>query len=220
MGIKKVLENVGYIALAPIIVPLGFYYAIKDIFNSKSRINMAVVGMSGAGKTTLFDAIRNENRAKHGETGMDGDKLLEKELKIGEKTIVISETVDYDGNPSAATNYESLFKKSDIIIFVFDASEYEKNIVDGKGQSYRERFIGQLNNAYYSSKQKERKVVLLLGSHKDKMGSKPDGMKKDILSLMQKNDIDTRYFKLVFGNITNKLWVKHFMNDNIFKYAK
>lgn len=214
MGIKKVLEGIGTIALVPLVIPFLFADAIKDIFKNKARINMAVVGMSGAGKTTLFDIIRNENRAKLGETGMDGDKLPEMELKIGEKTIVISETVDYDGNPSAALNYETLFKKSDIIIFVFDASEYEKN------ESYQGRFIGQLNNAYISSKKKERKVVLLLGSHKDKMESKPKGMKKDILSLMQKNDMDTRYFKLVFGNLTNKTWVKQFMNDNIFKYTK
>lgn len=205
----------------PVIVAFAFYSARKKIMN-KSRINLAIVGMSGAGKTTLFDAIRNEKRAELGETGREGDKLPEMEVKVGEKTITISETTDYDGNPSATMHYKELFKKSDIIIFIFDAAEYETNVDGEDGRSYRDRFIGQLNGAYLQSMKKERKVVFLLGSHKDEMQSKPNKLKKQIYALMQKEDMEKAmgYFKIVFGNLTNKVWVKNFINDNIFKYAK
>lgn len=209
------------IPLLPVIGAFVFYPALKKIMN-KSRINLAIVGMSGAGKTTLFDAIRNEKRAALGETGREGDKLPEMEVKVGEKTITISETKDYDGNPSSTTHYKELFKKKDIIIFIFDAEEYEKNVVAEDGRSYQNRFIGQLNGAYLQSIKKERKVVFLLGSHKDKMQWKPNKLKKHIYTLMQKEDMEKAmgYFKIVFGNLTNKVWVNNFINENIFKYAK
>ena len=180
--------------------------------------------MTGSGKTTLFDAIRNENRAnEEGATDAVGVKLPEKvlEKKLGDKTIVISETTDYDGDRTSASNFKNLFKDSDIIIFVFNAFEFEENKIDDYGLSYRDKFIAKLNAALKSFPKKEdKKFVLLLGSHKDKIESAPDKLKKQIYTLMResKMEIPKGRFKIVFGNLTDSEWTQKFIYENIFKY--
>lgn len=206
-------------------VPEFFYEVfLKDLFRSKVRINLAVIGMTGSGKTTLFDAIRNENRAnEEGATDAVGVKLPEKvlEKKLGDKTIVISETTDYDGDRASASNFKNLFKDSDIIIFVFDALKFEENKIDVDGLFYRDKFIAKLNAALKSFPKKEdKKFVLLLGSHKDKIESAPDKLKKQIYTLMResKMEIPKGRFKIVFGNLTDSEWTQKFIYENIFKY--
>lgn len=206
-------------------VPEFFYEVfLKDLFRSKVRINLAVIGMTESGKTTLFDAIRNENRAnEEGATDAVGVKLPEKvlEKKLGDKTIVISETTDYDGDRASASNFKNLFKDSDIIIFVFDALKFEENKIDVDGLSYRDKFIAKLNAALKSFPKKEdKKFVLLLGSHKDKIESAPGKLKKQIYTLMResKMEIPKGRFKIVFGNLTDSEWTQKFIYENIFKY--
>lgn len=207
-------------------VPEVFYEVfLKDLFRSKLRINLAVIGMTESGKTTLFDAIRNENRAnEEGATDAVGVKLPEKvlEKKLGDKTIVISETTDYDGDRTSASNFKNLFKDSDIIIFVFNAFEFEKNTVNKDDErTYQGKFIAKLNAALKSFPKKEdKKFVLLLGSHKDKIESAPDKLKKQIYTLMRENkmEIPKGRFKIVFGNLTDSEWTQKFIYENIFKY--
>jgi len=210
----------------PLIEVSEFFYEVflKDLFRSKVRIKLSVIGMTESGKTTLFDAIRNENRAnEEGATDAVGVKLPEKvlEKKLGDKTIVISETTDYDGDRTSASNFKNLFKDSDIIIFVFNAFEFEENKIDYDGLSYRDKFIAKLNAALKSFPKKEdKKFVLLLGSHKDKIESAPDKLKKQIYTLMResKMEIPKGRFKIVFGNLTDSEWTQKFIYENIFKY--
>ena len=210
----------------PLIEVSEFFYEVflKDLFRSKVRIKLSVIGMTESGKTTLFDAIRDENRAnEEGATDAVGVKLPEKvlEKKLGDKTIVISETTDYDGDRTSASNFKNLFKDSDIIIFVFNAFEFEENKIDDAGLSYRDKFIAKLNAALKSFPKKEdKKFVLLLGSHKDKIESAPDKLKKQIDTLMResKMEIPKGRFKIVFGNLTDSEWTQKFIYENIFKY--
>lgn len=198
---------------------------LKDLFRSMVRIKLSVIGMTGSGKTTLFDAIRNENRAnEEGGTDAVGVKLPEKvlEMKMNDKTIKISETTDYDGDRAAASNFKNLIKDSDIIIFVFNAIEFENNTVNEDDElTYQDKFIAKLNAALKSFPKKEdKKFVLLLGSHKDKIESAPDMLKKQIYTLMRKNkmEIPKGRFKIVFGNLTDSEWTQKFIYENIFKY--
>ena len=142
---------------------------LYEVLSRPIRIKLSVIGMTGSGKTTLFDAIRNENRAnEEGATDNVGVKLPEKvlEMKINDKTIKISETTDYDGDRTAARNFKNLIKDSDIIVFVFNAIEFENNTVNKDDErTYQDLFIAKLNAALKSFPKKEdKKFVLLLGS--------------------------------------------------------
>ncbi len=200
---------------------------IKNLFESKDRIGISIIGPTDCGKTTLFDIIRQEDNAtKEGGRGTSdqGRTLLRKTIQVGNKSIEIKETKDYDGSITSTNNYKSLFRGVDIIIFIFDMEQFISN-PRAEEMSYRAQFASMLKMACLDGeKYVKDKRIFVIGSRKDKLRARKytERTFKDMYYryLTEQGLEQVRLFPFMALNLLDKQSVREFLEQEIYQYAK
>ncbi|OYP61063.1 hypothetical protein CIK98_16320 [Prevotella sp. P2-180] len=165
--------------------------ASKTFKNVKS-VNMAILGPNEAGKTTLWNFFRGRPNSKvYQET--DGKvelsflassivwnavKLDESDEKIRFKGFDINGNGDF-----IRTEWEEMIEKSNMVIFVFNAFKYLKNVDYQRDINQRMQFV-------YSTICKQtdgkKRGIWLLGSYADKLADKKKAWRRIIDNIKTK----------------------------------
>lgn len=199
---------------------------IKHLFETKDQIGISIIGPTDSGKTTLFDIVRQEDNAakeKGKGTPNQGRQLLRKTIQIGNKSIEIKETKDYDGSITSTNNYKSLFRGVDIIMFVFDM---EKFLSNPKGEmSYREQVASMLKmTCLEGEKHAKEKRIFVIGSRKDKLRANKYTEKtfKELFNgyLTEQKLEEVRLFPFTALNLLDKKATGDFLEQQIYQYAR
>lgn len=201
----------------------GFLFEmLREWIFSKPTISVAIVGMKGAGKTTLFDAIRGENRVKSdGPTDAVGDELKRKTIKVGGKELIISASYDYGGDAANIKKFQQLFKDKEYIIFLFDARKWIENV-----GNYRDRVMAMLDPTGLVALRKDHKLLLIAGTHIDELTTDRqegkcfrDRIRKRLYERMDSDNLkkikDT--FRIDVVDLTNPNYAKSFLAKYLFK---
>lgn len=180
----------------------GFFaYKKTDLFRTKQKINLAVLGLKGSGKTTLQNYLRNDN--KRGSTPLSMVNAPEVIIVRGKKIIIIKEGFDVSGNDESIRHqYEELVKENDHIIFTVDSSKLQNN------DEYAKENRGLLNKINKILEQtKDNKKVLLLGSHKDQLNQEIDFDDAKLLNYF--NGINNSISQTFLVNLTSQKDLKN-----------
>lgn len=204
---------------------LVWEYFLKLLFEKKTSIGISIVGPSQSGKTTLFDIIRNEHNAiednKDGlGTTNKGRTLPKITIPLGEKSLVIKDTKDYDGEISSTKNYKDLFKGADIVLFVFDMDQF---LNSKTGKDYQQQIAAMLGGLNLHIK---KKPVYFIGSRKDKLKTHkmtPGMFLKRFKAFLKDEGLEEMgnlygFEALQLDKYPEK--VKEFLEDKIYRYAK
>ena len=200
-------------------------YFLKRLFEKKTSIGISIVGPSQSGKTMLFDIIRNEHNAiKDNEDGLGtpviGRTLPKITIPFGEKSLVIKNTKDFDGNLGSTKNYKSLIKGADIVLFVFDMDQF---LNSKTGEGYQQQVAAMLGGLNLHIKEKP---VYFIGSRKDKlkMHKLTPGMFLKRFKVFLKDEgleeMGNLYGFEALQLDKNPEKVKEFLEDKIYRYAK
>lgn len=128
--------------------------------NGKS---LGIIGMKGAGKTTFYNKL--------GLLGNDGGGTYktpynQRNIKIGDREIKIASGEDIGGGENFIQDqtYEEWFSEKDIIIFIFDISQYCQN------ENYTNQANARLSyiyNRFIDKKKTDFENVVIVASHAD-----------------------------------------------------
>lgn len=188
---------------------------LESLFSSKRRIGISIIGMQRAGKTLLYDKIREEDRSKNGSTSIV-ETLDSKIINIGNKEIELKPTKDITGDKEGMCHFEELYNSCDIMIVVFDIYNF---LYD---KEYRLDFAQRMK-AILTKNKKIKRQIILLGSHLDKVKELQENqILKRILEYAtnEKYTALKEYVKnqglIILGNLTDDNWVENFKNEYLF----
>ena len=89
----------------------------------KEGVALTILGMKGAGKTTLWNFITNDQLEKSSTAGADTVEECWVEINGSERKI--KKSLDISGSPDMVrAEYKNLIEKNDFIIFIFEFSVY------------------------------------------------------------------------------------------------
>jgi len=115
----------------------------------KTEKGVAILGMKNAGKTTMWNNIRNISIAKPDETSYDKIDSFTYKKKDGSE-IIIKPGYDIGGGDFYKTNYPSLIDKADIVFYLFDINrwnnEEERREIKSRLQFITEKCIEKNKN--------------------------------------------------------------------------
>lgn len=125
---------------------------------------LAIVGMQEAGKSTLYNMLRTGEPGEHLPTTIEEIA----EFKVKDRDIKIKKGKDIGGGPEfIMPYYEDLIRDNEIIIFIFNVSEYLNDI------SYQRNTKDRLDFIYRKSKEYNKKMnnLVMIASHIDILSS-------------------------------------------------
>ncbi len=206
------------------------YKKIKEFFNNNIEFKYSIVGMTGAGKTTLFDIITHDERAKNGATPANGETVKGFSTAFNGKEYIFRKTKDYYGDKDSAKYFEALFEDTNFIVFVFDFERFKINNGVDYSCSYQALFSRKLNAACTAAKtvkSREKKnlkdtMFVILGSHTDKISSfDKKNAEKDLIAFLKEEDffdsVSKFNYSFVFGDLTDDKWQKEFLSTYVFR---
>lgn len=198
---------------------------LKIFFKNNNKFKYSIVGMTGAGKTTLFDIITHDDRAKNGATPANGETVKGFSTVFNGKEYKFRETKDYYGDKDSAKYFEALFENTNFIVFVFDFERFKiNNSVDGS--SYQALFSRKLNAACTAAKTvkptPKDKMFVILGSHTDKIPSfDKKKAEKELITFFKEEDCFDSVSKFnaffEFGDLTDNKWKEYFLSNYVFR---
>ena len=94
-------------------------------FDSSKKRSIAILGMKGAGKTTLWNSLQDKINTDPIETSFDevGKFYIKKD---GTFTVKLSPAIDIGGGDDYVKNYGDIIKNETQIFFLFDIRAFEK----------------------------------------------------------------------------------------------
>ena len=176
-----------------LIIPLLLLLGIIT-YNVLKGDKMAILGMHGAGKTTILRYMQGYTYdSTYKPSGTDPYKSFD--WKVGDRTIEAG--VDIGGGKEwVKENYPNLIKDNDIIMFVFNASEFLNSNI------YKRDTLARLDFVFEIIK-KEKKVddfiknhFALIGTHADLINESP----KSLIQKIQRECQDKSYSKIFKNN--------------------
>lgn len=178
-----------------------YAYKKTDLFKTKKKINLAVIGLKGSGKTTLQNYLRNQNN--QGPTPLSSDDASEGKIIKGKKVIIIRRGLDVSGNNEAIMHqYEDLIIQNDHIILIVDSSKLSNS------KTYLKLNRGLLNKINKVLQDSTGvKKVLLIGSHKDQLDKKTEF--DDAKLLNNFNGINQNISQTFLVNLTSQKDLKY-----------
>lgn len=153
--------------------------------------------MHMSGKTTMLRHMQEKEFDPTYEGTRKKEIYKDIRWKIGNRTI--KTVADLGGGDEwVRDNYPGLIEENDIIIFVFDASEFENNWY------YRRKTLGRLDFTFEKIREKKSDVesfiknhFALIGTHSDKISDSP----KSLIRKWQKDYSEKPYSKIFKNNI-------------------
>lgn len=195
--ISQQMDNVQFswiwFLLIPYLIFLGYI-----TYSELRGDTMAILGMQMSGKTTL---LRHMQGLPFDPYYKPTEAPLYKEVnwKIGDRKIKAG--VDLGGgNEWVKDNYPELIAKNDIIIFVFDAYEFENDI------DYKRSTLGRIDFVFNLIEREKRQELdsfiehhfALIGTHSDKIRSESP---RSLIRKWQKDYSEKPYSKVFKNNI-------------------
>jgi hypothetical protein len=184
---------------------------VFSFFTDKEKTGLAIFGMQGSGKTTIFNYLRNENAGP----GTTIRTLNEFEYKLDNgKTRLIKKGVDIGGAEEyIKKNYAPMLLDTnyDVYFFVFNSFKYLNDSAEQRNINARIEFIQKknLNN----------KKIFLIGSHFDKFKiDEPKVVRSEIISKVKDKVYNSLFNEdLLLMDLTDKRTLKEFFNQKAFK---
>lgn len=210
--ISQQMDNVQFswiwFLLIPYLIFLGYI-----TYSELRGDTMAILGMQMSGKTTMLRHMQEKELDPTYKGTRKKEIYKDIRWKIGNRTI--KTVADLGGGDEwVRDNYLSLIEENDIIIFVFDASEFENNL------SYRRDTLGRLDFTFEKIREKKSDVesfiknhFALIGTHSDKISDSPISL----IRKWQKDYSEKPYSKIFKNNIavlnmTNADELNNFLN--------
>jgi len=199
-------------------VALGLFASAAIIIASTTEVDgksLAVLGMKEAGKTQLYNSLREKEYKQYSQTSTDDYDGFT--FKYGTKKIKIMPGRDIGGGETyIKAYYKNMIEEKDIIFFVFDAARYINDNAYANHVKARMDFIWRhMKNKYVDNNTIKTKLVTI-GSHLDKIEK---NKRTDLLNHLQ-NDVRGKDYSLMFhenfilANLTDQ---KKFINTLIEK---
>lgn len=182
-----------------------------DVFFEEDKVDIAILGPNQAGKTTLWNYLKGKpSSTVYKET--EGSVRLS--FKSSNKSWNVSKIKGYDINGNGdfiRDEWEKIVKESNMIIFIFNASEYLSNIEYQRDVNQRMQFV---KSVFDGRTDKAKRDIWLLGSYADLLSNRSSEWRKVIdlirtkpyraicnnsacLNLMDKKALD-EYFNKMF----------------------
>lgn len=196
------------------LINIGIIRMIKPA----KKLDLAILGTQGAGKTTLWRAITQSKESV--EPTIGSETISEKKVTINSITRNIKQSIDISGGlDNVREQYKKLITEKDFIIFIFNIEEFMKS------QEYREDVIMRLR---VIQKYKEStKSFHIIGSHVDKLTDslkKRKKIKNEIIQRLRPNLLKEINFdldeNLVLMDLTNREELDEYITGVLFEKQK
>ena len=153
----------------PIAIPIAVADYLRELFENKTSIFFAILGLPQSGKTHFMNIVRGEQYVKR-QTRFEGEDVFEKRIQIEDKTLIYKRSRDISGHN--LEEYPDLIKKADVIYFFFRADYYSKNsslknikeisLTDKeKYGSYRDLVWGYLGSVLRDENAKRKRIFIV-----------------------------------------------------------